>query len=84
VHSLWPPDINTRLTVWIRLKRDLLPGRLILAKEVGELSTREGKNYYPRVEACHLGPVPASVFTDTIAVSPGGFERLPIGPRYPI
>jgi hypothetical protein len=77
---LWPPDIDTRLTVWIRLKRDLLPGRLILAKEGGELAMREGKNWYPRVEACHVGPVPADTFTDALAVSPCGFERLPIGP----
>jgi hypothetical protein len=77
---LWPPDIETRLTVWIRLKRDLLPGCLILAKEVGELARREARNHYPRVEACHLGPVPANAFTDTIAVSPWGFEKLTIGP----
>lgn len=77
---LWSPDIDTRLTVWIRLKRDLLPGRLILATEVGELVTREEKNHYPRVEACHLGPVPANAFIDIIAVGCCGFERLPIGP----
>jgi hypothetical protein len=77
---LWLPDIDTRLTVWISMNRDLLPGRLILAKECGKLATREAKNYYPRVEACHLGPVPANAFTGMIAVSPCGFERLPIGP----
>jgi hypothetical protein len=77
---LWPPDIDTRLTVWIRLKRDLLPGRLILAKEVGELATREGKLYCPRVEACHMGPIPTDAFIDALAVSPYGSERLPIGP----
>jgi hypothetical protein len=76
---LWA-DIDIRLTMWIRLKRDLLPGRLILAKEVAELATRERKNYYPRVEACHLGPVPTDAFTDTVAVSLYGFERLPVGP----
>jgi hypothetical protein len=77
---LWPSHIDTRLTVWIRLKRDLLPGRLILAKECGEIAMREGKLYCPRVEACHLGPVPTDAFIDALAVSPYGSERLPIGP----
>jgi hypothetical protein len=77
---LWPPDIDSGLTVWIRLKRDLLPGCLILAEECGEIAMRKGKLYCPRVEACHLGPVPTAAFTDTLAVSPYGFEWLPIGP----
>ncbi len=76
---LWPPDIDTRVTVWVGLNRDRLPGRLMLAKEVGELATRERKNHYPRVEACHLGPVPVTAFTEVLAVSPYGFEWLPIG-----
>ena len=83
-HTKWcthlMPDIDTQVPVWIRLNLDLLPGRLILAKEVGELAMREQKNWYPQVEACHVGPVPAYAFTDTFAISPYGFEKLPIGP----
>ena len=44
---LWP-SIDARLTVLIGLNRNLLPGRLILAKEGGELAIREQRNWYPR------------------------------------
>jgi hypothetical protein len=74
---LWPPD--TRLSVWIKLNRHRLRRRLIPAKEVGELAMREGKKYYPRVEACHVGPIPTTAFAEALAVSPYGFEWLPIG-----
>ena len=76
---LWRPDIDTRLTVWIGLNRDELPGRLILAKEGGERAMSEGKNWYPRVEACHIGAVPDSAFTAVLAVYPCGSEELPRG-----
>jgi hypothetical protein len=78
---LWRRD-NGPLTVWIGLKRDLLPGRLMLPTEIREGAVRASKNWYPRVEACHLGPVPADAFDRVLAVStttPLTFELLAIG-----
>ena len=76
---LCAPD--ARLTVWIELSRDRLPGRLILADDVGKLA--QGKeNFYPRTEACHVGPIPADAFASVLAVStakPHQFEALAIG-----
>ncbi len=70
-----------RLTIWIGLSRDrLLPGRLMLADKVGECAV--GKLWYPRIEACHLGPIPADAFAAVLAVStakPYQCEALPIG-----
>ena len=69
-----------RLTVWIGLSRNRLPGRLMLADKVGECGV--GKLFYPRVEACHLGPIPADAFTAVLAVSttrPFPYVELPVG-----
>ncbi len=77
-HVCSPDD---RLTVWIGLSRDrLLPGRLMLADKVGKCGV--GKLFYPRVEACHLGPIPADAFTAVLAVSttrPFQYVELPVG-----
>ncbi len=62
---LCEPD--ARLTVWIGLSRNRLPGRLILADDVGKLAP--GRNWYPRIEACHVGPIPADAFAAVLAVS---------------
>ncbi len=73
---------RTSVTVWIGLHRDRLPGRLILAEEGFELAVRAKRNWYPRVEACHVGLVPAGAFADVLAVStakPYQFETLPSG-----
>jgi hypothetical protein len=64
------------------LNRDLLPGRMILAKEAGEVALAASKKWYPRVEACHIGPVPAGAFDRVFAVRtthPCAFETLAIG-----
>ncbi len=72
---------DTPVTVWIGLHRDRLPGRLILADEGSNLA--HGKwNWYPRVEACHVGLVPACAFAGVLAVStakPHQFETLVSG-----
>ncbi len=73
---------ETPVRVWIGLNRDRLPGRLILADEVGELARNKKMNLYPRVEACHVGPIPARAFATVLAVStadPGQFETLANG-----
>jgi hypothetical protein len=73
---------GTVVNAWIGLYRDRLPGRLILADEGGELARANELNWYPRVEACHVGPIPAGAFADVIAVStadPRQFEMLPSG-----
>ncbi len=62
---LFAPD--ARLTVWIGLSRDRLPGHLMLANDVGKCAV--GKLWYPRIEACHMGPVPADAFTSVLVVS---------------
>ena len=75
---LCAPD--ARLTVWIGLSRDRLPGHLILADEVGKRAV--DKLWYPRIEACHMGSIPADAFTAVLAVStakPHQFETLAIG-----
>ena len=76
---LCAPDV--RLTVWIGLSRNRLPGRLILADDVGKLALGTG-NLYPRIEACHLGPIPADAFAAVLAVSttkPYQWVELPVG-----
>ena len=73
---------DTPVTVWIGLHRDRLPGRLILADEVRERATANKLNYYQRVEACHVGLVPACAFAGVLAVStakPHRFETLASG-----
>ncbi len=73
---------ETAVTVWIGLHRDRLPGRLILAEEGFDLAVRAKRNWYPRVETCHVGLVPACAFADVLAVStakPYQFETLPSG-----
>ena len=75
---------ETPVTVWIGLHRDRLPGRLILADEVGKLAV--GKLWCPRIEACHVGPIPADAFTAVLAVStakPHQFETLASGAAAP-
>ncbi len=72
---------ETPVTVWIGLNRDQLPGRLILADEGYNLALGNG-NWYPRVEACHVGLVPACAFAGVLAVStakPHQFETLVSG-----
>ena len=72
---------HARLTVWIKLSRDRLPGRLILADEGRKLALGKGL-WYPRVEACHVGSVPADTFAAVLAIStvkPQQFEALAIG-----
>ena len=72
---------EVRLTVWIGLSRNRLPGSLILADDVGKLAPGRG-NFYPRIEACHVGPIPADAFASVLAVStakPHEFEALAIG-----
>ena len=72
---------ETSVTVWIGLHRDRLPGRLILAHEGYNLALGNG-NWYPRVEACHVGLVPACAFAGVLAVStakPHQFETLVSG-----
>ena len=58
---------DARLTVWIGLNRNRLPGRLILADEMGKRAV--GKLWYPRIEACHVGSIPADAFAAVLAVS---------------
>ncbi len=73
---------ETPVRVWIGLNRDRLPGRLILADEVRELARVKKKNLYPRVEACHVGPIPTCAFATRLAVStadPCQFEPLASG-----
>lgn len=41
---------------------------------------RKQANWYPRVEACHIGSVPARAFTETFAIRPGWVKKLPSGP----
>ncbi len=72
---------ETPVTLWIGLHRDRLPGRPILAAEGYQLALGSGK-WYPRVEACHVGPVPACAFAGVLAVStakPHQFETLVSG-----
>jgi hypothetical protein len=81
---LWPPNIDTRLTVWIRVERDLLPGRLILAKQVGELATSKGKNHYPRVKLATLGrfrATPSPTQSPSVPVVSSGCQSARL--RYP-
>ena len=69
---------ETPVTVWIGLNRDRLPGRLIPADEGAKLALGKG-NWYPRVEACHVGPIPTCAFATRLAVStadPCQFETL--------
>ncbi len=72
---------ETPVRVWIGLNRDRLPGPLILADEGAKLA--HGKwNWYPRVEACHIGPIPTRAFATRLAVStadPCQFEPLASG-----
>ncbi len=73
---------ETTVTVWIGLHRDRLPGRLILAEEGFELAVRAKRNWYPRVETCHVGRIPACAFATVLAVStakPHQFETLASG-----
>ncbi len=73
---------DTPVTVWIGLHRDRLPGPLVPADEVRERATANKLNYYPRVEVCHVGCIPACVFADVLAVStakPHRFETLASG-----
>ncbi len=73
---------DTPVTVWIGLHRDRLPGRLVPADEVRERATANKLNYYPRVEACHVGGVPTYAFAAVLAVSsanPCQFETLASG-----
>ncbi len=73
---------DTPVTVWIGLNRDRLPSPLVPADEVRERATANKLNYYPRVEACHVGPIPVDAFADVLAVStakPYQFETLSIG-----
>jgi hypothetical protein len=64
---------DARLTVWIGLCRDRLPGHLILADEVRKRAV--GKLWYPRIEACHVGPIPADAFAAVLAVSTAGPQQ---------
>ncbi len=84
-HGKWITHLrrhDTAVTVWIGLNRGRLPGRLILTDEGGERATANKLNYYPRVEACHVGPIPTCAFADVLAVStanPYQFETLGSG-----
>ncbi len=90
-HRTWVthlPQRDTAVTVCIGLNRDLLPGRQILAPEVEheveKLAMERKRNHYPRVEACHVGPIPTCAFTTVLAVSathPYQFETLVGGPK---
>ncbi len=81
LNSKWSSHLkrtDTRVNVWIGLNRNRLPGRLILADEGAKLACGIGL-WYPRVEACHVGPVPTYAFTTMLAVStadPRQFEPL--------
>lgn len=66
------------LNVWIKLSRNRLPGCLILADDVGKLALLGKRNWYPRVEACHVGPIPADAFVAVLAVCPARSEALAI------
>jgi hypothetical protein len=78
---LWRRDDGT-LTVWIKLRRNMLPGRLLIPTEVKECATAATKDWYPRVEACHIGPIPVDTFDGVLAVStitPLQFASFPMG-----
>lgn len=65
--------------IWLEIDRNMVKDSFVPPKELLERwkeSKSRGHNFLPLLEAAHIGPIPLSAISKTLAVNENGYEEI--------